>query len=186
MEITRINNYSFEKPLASDNSGFSKWGIGARGGKAFFVKEFLSPVYPAEDSVFTEKKKQERIRLCQSFVEEKTNLYTALREVSDGHIVTVEQFFRVGAKFYISVVDGERCICFDCGNKFDVEISGTNKTGKNNLAKLYLWYDARICVKYIFDVPYRNIRARVNELQQLVDKIISEGPIDESVLHSIH
>ena len=92
----------------------------------------------------------------------------------------------LGAKFYISVVDGERCICFDCGNKFDVEISGTNKTGKNNLAKLYLWYDARICVKYIFDVPYRNIRARVNELQQLVDKIISEGPIDESVLHSIH
>lgn len=102
MEVTRINNYSFEKPLASDNSGFSKWGIGTRGGKAYFVKEFLSPVYPAEDSVFTEKKKQERIRLCQNFVEEKTNLYTALREASDGRIITVEQFFRVGAKFYIS------------------------------------------------------------------------------------
>ena len=41
MEVTRINNYSFEKPLTSDNSGFSKWGIGYRGGKAFFVKEFL-------------------------------------------------------------------------------------------------------------------------------------------------
>ena len=102
MEVTRINNYSFEKPLTSDNSGFSKWGIGYRGGKAFFVKEFLSPVYPEEDSAFTEKKKQERIRLCQTFVEEKIKLYSAIREASDGHIVSVEQFFRVGAKFYIS------------------------------------------------------------------------------------
>lgn len=102
MEVTRINNYSFEKPLASDNSGFSKWGIGTRCGKTYFVKEFLSPVYPAEDSVFTEKKKQERIRLCQTFVEEKTNLYLAIRDASDGHVITVEQFFRVGAKFYIS------------------------------------------------------------------------------------
>jgi len=102
MEVLRINNYSFTKPLASDNSGFSKWGIGTRGGRSYFVKEFLSPVYPADDSIFTEKKKQERIRLCQTFVEEKTNLYSAIREASDGHIVTVEQFFRVGAKFYIS------------------------------------------------------------------------------------
>lgn len=104
MEVTRINNYSFEKPLTSDNSGFSKWGIGYRGGKAFFVKEFLSPVYPEEDSAFTEKKKQERIRLCQSFVEKKIKLYSAIREASDGHIVSVEQFFRVGAKFYISTI----------------------------------------------------------------------------------
>lgn len=102
MEVTRINNYSFAKPLASDNSGFSKWGIGSRGGKTYFVKEFLSPVYPAEDSVYTEKKKQERIRLCQTFVEEKTKLYSAIRDASDGRVVTVEQFFRVGAKFYIS------------------------------------------------------------------------------------
>lgn len=102
MEVTRINNYSFDKPLASDNSGFSKWGIGLRGGKTYFVKEFLSPVYPVEDAVFTEKKKRERIRLCQSFVEDKTDLYAALREASDGHVITVEQFFRVGAKFYIS------------------------------------------------------------------------------------
>lgn len=102
MEVIKINNYSFDKPLVSDNSGFSKWGIGSRGGRSYFVKEFLSPVYPAEDAVFTEKKKQERIRLCQTFVEEKTKLYSAIRDASDGSVVTVEQFFRVGAKYYIS------------------------------------------------------------------------------------
>lgn len=102
MEVIKINNYSFKKPLVSVNSGFSKWGIGTRGGRSYFVKEFLSPVYPAADAVFTEKKKQERIQLCKSFVEEKKELYQALREVSDGRLVTVEQFFRVGAKFYMS------------------------------------------------------------------------------------
>ena len=102
MEVIKINNYSFDKPLVSDNSGFSKWGIGSRGGRSYFVKEFLSPVYPAEDSLFTEKKKQERMRLCQTFVEEKTKLYSAIRDASDGNVVAVEQFFRVGAKYYIS------------------------------------------------------------------------------------
>lgn len=48
-----INNYYFEKPLTSDNSGFSKWGIGIRAGKKYFVKEFLSPTYPIDDSVYT-------------------------------------------------------------------------------------------------------------------------------------
>jgi len=102
METIRINNYSFEKPLTSDNSGFSKWGIGTRGGQKYFVKEFLSPVYPTEDAPFTQKKREERIRLCQTFVEGKSKLYSAIRDASDGHVIAIEQFFRVGSKFYIS------------------------------------------------------------------------------------
>lgn len=97
-----INNYCFEKPLTSDNSGFSKWGIGSRSGKLYFVKEFLSPTYPADDSVYTDKKKQDKIRLCKEYVEQKKKLYKAIREASDGNIVAVEQFFRVGSKYYIS------------------------------------------------------------------------------------
>lgn len=102
VEAIRMNGYSFSKPLTSDNSGFSKWGIGTRGGKSFFVKEFLSPVYPRDDAVFSEKKKQDRIRLCEAFVDKRRKLYSALREAYDGHIVTVEQFFRVGSRYYIS------------------------------------------------------------------------------------
>lgn len=102
MEAFCINNYSFEKPLTSDNSGFSKWGIGARAGKLYFVKEFLSPTYPADDSVYTEKRKQDKIRLCKEYVEQKKQIYEAIRMASDGNIIVVEQFFRVGAKYYIS------------------------------------------------------------------------------------
>lgn len=102
MEKISINNYIFNKPLTSDNSGFSKWGIGTRGGKQYFVKEFLSPVYPADDTIFTEKKKQDRLRLCETFVKDKCDLYMAIKEASDGHLVDIKQFFRVGAKYYIS------------------------------------------------------------------------------------
>lgn len=101
-EIIRINNYSFEKPLTSDNSGFSKWGFGTRGGKTYFVKEFLSPTYPADDKVYTEEKKKSKIVLCTKYVEQKKKIYEALRKVTDGNLVVVEQFFRVGAKYYIS------------------------------------------------------------------------------------
>lgn len=104
MEKTKINinNYILDKPLTSNNSGFSKWGIGLRGDSQFFVKEFLSPVYPVDDKIFTEQKKLDRINLCQSFVDEKCKLYSAIREASDGHINYMEQFFRVGAKYYIT------------------------------------------------------------------------------------
>lgn len=102
MTTISINNYFFEKPLTSDNSGFSKWGIGIRAGKPYFVKEFLSPTYPINDTVYTAKKKQDKIRLCNQYVDKKKKLYTALREAYDGNLVIVEQFFRVGAKYYIS------------------------------------------------------------------------------------
>lgn len=101
MEDFKINNYSFSKPLKSLNSGFSKWGIGKRDDRRFFVKEFLSPVYPVENALFSEETKQVQIQVCQDFVEEKLELYSAVREADEGHVVYVEQFFRVGAKFYM-------------------------------------------------------------------------------------
>ena len=102
MEQYNINNYIFDKPLTSDNSGFAKWGLGKRGGSTFFVKEFLSPTYPLDSSIYTEEQRQDRIRLCDEFVQEKVKLYSAIRMASDGNLTVVEQFFRSGAKFYIS------------------------------------------------------------------------------------
>ena len=97
-----INNYILNKPLTCDNSGFSKWGIADRAGSKYFIKEFLSPVYPAEDLFFSEEKRNDRIRLCMKYVNDRRRIYEALRCASDGHIVVVEQFFRFRAKYYIT------------------------------------------------------------------------------------
>lgn len=108
MEELNINNYVFEKPLTNDNSGFSRWGIGRRGGKAYFVKEFLSPTYPAEETSFDKKQLESKMKICKEFKDSKLNLYRTINEASDGNIVRIHQFFRVKAKYYISteVVSG--------------------------------------------------------------------------------
>ncbi len=100
----QINNYKFDKPLTSENSGFSKWGIGRRGGRLYFVKEFLSPTYPVDDTVYTPETKRDKVQICNQFVEEKRRLYSAIRAASNGNLIAVEQFFRVGSKFYISTI----------------------------------------------------------------------------------
>lgn len=97
-----INNYVFDKPLVSDNSGFSKWGIGKRNGIPYFVKEFLAPVYPVDTRMFTENQIIERTALCDRFIKSKLKLYKDIKDVNDGNMVPVESFFRVDAKFYIS------------------------------------------------------------------------------------
>lgn len=98
----QIGNYEFNEPLLPKNAGFSKWGIGRYNEREFFVKEFLSPKYPADGSLYKEAEKQKRINICENFIKEKKKLYAAVREASDNHLVVVEQFFREGAKFYIS------------------------------------------------------------------------------------
>lgn len=123
METIKINNYSFSKPLTCNNSGYSKWGIGTRGGKSYFVKEFLSPVYPLDDSLYSKDTKSKKLAFCRDFEKSKTDLYVAIREANDGNLVAVQQFFRVGTKYYIatdavrgqlmSIADIARCAFAD-------------------------------------------------------------------------
>ena len=91
----------------------------------------------------------------------------------------------LGKRASITTIDGERCVRYDGGNKFDVEVSGTHKTNPYAKVNLYLWYDARICIKYIFKVPYANVRKTINKFQMLVDEIVSKGPIDEATLSTM-
>ena len=97
-----INNYLFDKPLTAYNSGFSKWGLGKRDGEIYFVKEFLSSYYPAANSLFSEGTRKNLIRVCEEFERKKIALYKAVYEASDGNLVIIRHFFRVGAKYYIA------------------------------------------------------------------------------------
>ena len=36
-----INGYRITHDLTNDNSGFSKWGFGDKGGVSYFIKEFF-------------------------------------------------------------------------------------------------------------------------------------------------
>lgn len=97
-----IKDYYLPKELACDNSGFSKWGIGERHKEPFFIKEFLSPVYPFDKKNFTESVLKQRQEDCERYVAKAKKLYDAIREVNDGNLVVIEEFFRVNSKYYIS------------------------------------------------------------------------------------
>lgn len=101
-ELT-INGYVLEKELTNNNAGFSRWGFGEKDGRQYFIKEFLSPVYPEDESVFSPKQFEAKKKGCQMFEEEKTKLYRMINEATDGNIMCIEEMFRYGSKYYISM-----------------------------------------------------------------------------------
>lgn len=100
-EIKNINGYKLQGPLSSRGAGFSKWGVAMKNGRRFFIKEFLSPVYPLDTKNLSEKIIQSKREICENFYREKSALYQRLNECKSGNIVWVEDFFRYGSKYYI-------------------------------------------------------------------------------------
>ena len=100
--MININNYIFEKDLTTKDAGLSRWGLGKRNGKIYFVKEFLWPTYPIDDSLFSNERKIAIISLCKEFENKKIELYRAIHDASDGNLMIVRQFFRENSKYYIS------------------------------------------------------------------------------------
>ena len=75
MSTTDYNGYIVEGDLTTKNSGFSRWGFATKGGRDYFVKEFLSPVYPEDTKMFTEKQLKSKIDGCLKFEADKRRLY---------------------------------------------------------------------------------------------------------------
>lgn len=105
-----IFGYTLDKPLTNDNAGFSKWGFGEKNGRQYFIKEFLSPKYPVDDSTVGSAQKQAKIEICRQYEKEKLALYNAINDCSDGNLIRVHEFFRNDSAYYISteVVKGEK------------------------------------------------------------------------------
>lgn len=95
-----LGSFELITPLTNQNSGFSVWGFARREGNDYFVKQFLSPIYPDRDQVSSPERVQKKIKQCKKFEQEKTALYRALNDHSDGNAMRVQEFFRVGSHYY--------------------------------------------------------------------------------------
>ena len=96
-----INGYTIIGELTNENSGFSEWGFCYKDGREFFIKKFLSPVYPYNDTKISPKHKEKKIAKCKQFEERLKKMYQMIEEASDGNVVRVEEFFRHGSRYYI-------------------------------------------------------------------------------------
>ena len=101
--MEKLGSYELTGHLTSQNSGYSVWGFGKKNGKDFFIKQFLSPKYPASDTVSSPERLAKVKKKCEHFEQKKVAVYKMLNENSDGNAVRVEEFFRIDSKYYISM-----------------------------------------------------------------------------------
>ncbi len=101
--MEKLGSYELTGHLTSQNSGCSIWGFGKKSGKDYFVKQFLSPKFPENDTVSSPERIEKKRKQCERFEQKKTAIYKRLNENSDGNAVRVEEFFRVDSRYYISM-----------------------------------------------------------------------------------
>ena len=92
-----IGGYRLLTAMQTTGSGSARWGMAMRGMERFFLKEFLSPVWPVHPDTPLGQKQLER---CLRFEERKQRLYASASCVLGDVLVPVVDFFRENGHYY--------------------------------------------------------------------------------------
>lgn len=98
--MDKLWNYVPLTEFTNKNAGFSMWCYAEFNGRQYFIKQFLSPKYPADDNVSSPASIARKQLLCEEFEKRQRKLYSALSAYSDGNDVYVRDFFRVESRYY--------------------------------------------------------------------------------------
>jgi len=96
-----IGDYTVKEPMTSNKSGFSKWGFCWKGETEFFIKEFLSPVYPDESVTLSDSMRKRRVDECIRWFNSKSRVYNAIVQAQTGNLVIPVSFFKNDSHFYL-------------------------------------------------------------------------------------
>ena len=97
-----VNGYLILEDFKVVGAGLSKWTFAERGGRQFFIKEFLSPTYSDDAAPGSEKTKAKKRARCATFEAQHRGMQKALAPLSiyGGNLIVTLDFFRWGAKYY--------------------------------------------------------------------------------------
>jgi eukaryotic-like serine/threonine-protein kinase len=97
-----LNGYTILEDFKVVGAGLSKWTFAERGGRQYFIKEFLSPTYPDDNAPGSEKIKAKKRARCAAFEAHHRGVQRALAPLSayGGNLIVTLDFFRWGAKYY--------------------------------------------------------------------------------------
>ena len=97
-----VNGYTILEDFKVVGAGLSKWTFAERGGRQYFIKEFLSPTYPDDAAPGSEKTKAKKRARCAAFEAHHQGIQKALAPLSayGGNLIVTLDFFRWGAKYY--------------------------------------------------------------------------------------
>lgn len=93
--------YRLVTELRGQNSGCARWGFAECDGEEYFIKEFISPVYPDPDSPISDEMRDALISGCVDFENKKNCLYSAINASSNGNIIGIKDFFKYRSHYYI-------------------------------------------------------------------------------------
>jgi eukaryotic-like serine/threonine-protein kinase len=97
-----INGYTLLEDFRVVGAGLSQWTFAERGGRQFFIKQFLSPTYPDDAAPGSPKTKAKKRARCAAFESHHRGIQTVLAPLSayGGNLIVTLDFFRWGAKYY--------------------------------------------------------------------------------------
>ncbi len=97
-----VNGYLILEDFKVVGAGLSKWTYAERGGRQFFIKEFLAPTYPDDAAPGSDKIKAKKRARCAAFELQHRGMQRALAPLSayGGNLIVTLDFFRWGAKYY--------------------------------------------------------------------------------------
>jgi len=128
----RIGEYSLLTKMRTAGSGSARWCIAMRGTERFFLKQFLSPVYPAATDTPIQKKQKER---CKRFERRKQRLYSAMSCVIGDTLVPVLDFFRCEGHYYAA------------SEEVSTTRTGENTDGLSEKQKRQVLLDLALCLQ---------------------------------------
>lgn len=101
--MNKLGRYELTSELTNKNGGYCMWCFGTADGEEYFIKEFLSPKYPLNDTASKPEKIARKLADCQAFEQEKRRLYQLINTHSDGNLARITELFRVDTKYYMSM-----------------------------------------------------------------------------------
>ena len=101
--MEKLGKYEMDSTLTNKNAGYCMWGFGKKNGKEYFIKQFEDQKYPADDKESSPERLAKKLKACERFEKKKKALYQAVNDNSDGNAVRIEEFFRVGSKYYVAM-----------------------------------------------------------------------------------
>ncbi len=99
-----INGYDIITEPTNSGGGMCVWAFATKGGREYFIKEFLQPKWPLPESMGSPTGKERRRADCQEFEQRHNEIMSRLRHATatpgGGNLVTAVAFFRAGTCYY--------------------------------------------------------------------------------------
>lgn len=93
----KIGKYIVTRDFSTLNAGRCEWGFVSYKEYEYFIKRFLSPVYPGKDAPGSEEKNEKKRKRCQDFEARHTAIKRSLSHLGEGGlIVQPVDFFKYG------------------------------------------------------------------------------------------